>query len=71
MNNIIKEITDNIETDISGKWIRIDKAHDIIRMTAVQCSEICKRVGILEADESTGKMYADALIEHFNFNNQE
>lgn len=29
------------------------------------CANICEKVGVLEQNEDTGKMYANAIKEHF------
>lgn len=65
MNNRITELINKVGTDISGKWIRVESAQQLVYLTAQECATVCEKVGILEMEESDGKMYADAVKEHF------
>jgi hypothetical protein len=44
MNERIKELLAQTETDISGKWISIDEAVRFAQLIVQECAEICEEM---------------------------
>lgn len=58
--NRIKELIEQVGTDSSGKWMRIDQAESLAELIIQECIRLCDQVDIVGADECI-----DNIKEHF------
>ena len=57
MNNDIRQLINQVGTDISGKWIAVDKVDKLAELIVLKCAEI--------ADTAEPFLASDLIKEHF------
>ena len=58
--NRIKHLIEQVGTDSSGNWMRIDQAELLAELIIQECIRLCDQVDIVGADECI-----DNIKEHF------
>ena len=63
--NRIKELIEQVGTDSSGKWMRIDQAETLAELIIQECMDIAnKNRSAMEIDRQTN-LTANAIKKHF------
>ena len=57
MNNDIRQLINQVGTDISGKWIAVDKVDKLAELIVLKCAEI--------VDTAEPFLASDLIKEHF------
>ena len=57
MNNRIKELIEQVGTDVSGKWMNVDNLEKFAELIVQECAEI--------ADTAEPFLASDLIKEHF------
>ena len=57
MNNDIRQLINQVGTDISGKWIAVDKVDKLAELIVLKCAEI--------ADTAEPFLASDLIKQHF------
>lgn len=71
MNTNIKTLIDQVGTDVSGKWVRIDNTEKLAELIVQECVSLCTKqvvgaVGTHASAHNRAVMYCrDAIKEHF------
>ena len=57
MNNRIKELIEQVGTDVSGKWMDVDNSEKLAELIVLKCAEI--------ADTAEPFLASDLIKQHF------
>jgi hypothetical protein len=57
MNNRIKELIEQVGTDVSGKWMNVDNLEKLAKFIVLKCAEI--------ADTAEPFLASDLIKQHF------
>jgi hypothetical protein len=57
MSKDIKQLINQVGTDVSGKWIAVDKIDQLVELIILKCAEI--------ADTAEPFLASDLIKEHF------
>ena len=57
MNNRIKELIEQVGTDVSGKWMNVDNLEKFAKFIVLKCAEI--------ADTAEPFLASDLIKQHF------
>ena len=68
MNNRIKELIEQVGTDVSGKWINVDNSEKLAELIVRECAELVRiqNEQFMENESHYGVVSADVL-KHFGF----
>jgi hypothetical protein len=58
MNNNIRQLINQVGTDVSGKWIAVDKADELAELIVKECADFLK-------DKLDDHFAAEQFEEHF------
>lgn len=61
MNENIKKIVSAAKTDISGKWISVDEAANLVKLAICECLPFIEPMP--ESGDFTDRVFASTIIE--------
>lgn len=62
MNENTKNLIECVETDISGKWIRVDNAQKLIELTVKECIDILANSVAMQVDKNKLSNYNEGWV---------
>jgi hypothetical protein len=61
MNGRIRELINQVGTDVSGKWMGVNNSEKLAELILIECMDLCVSFG----EEGDGYTIASEISEHF------